>query len=135
MKKNPDKSCKIFEKWFSGSVGTKQNQTERLSQKQEPKHNQMFFEIRNQTQPKPKPKPKPDPNRTKSKRTGTVATLKYITEFVLLTKLFCCFLFTLILRICHFVFISISRTTVCDKIVLMALKLTFEIHDYIFKYK
>jgi hypothetical protein len=39
-----------FEKWFSGSVGTKQNRTERLSQKPEPNHNQMFFEIWNQTQ-------------------------------------------------------------------------------------
>jgi hypothetical protein len=76
-KKISEKCCKIFEKWFSGSVGTKQNQTERLSQKPEPNHNQMFFEIRNQTQPKP------DPNRTKPKRTGTVATLLHILPFFL----------------------------------------------------
>jgi hypothetical protein len=55
LKKILEKSCKIFEKWFSGSVGTNQNQTERLSQKPGPNHNQMFFEIRNQTQPKPDP--------------------------------------------------------------------------------
>ncbi len=56
-KKFQKKSCKIFE-WFSGSVGTKQNQTERLSQKAEPNHKQMFFEIRSQTKPKPEPNPK-----------------------------------------------------------------------------
>jgi hypothetical protein len=39
-KKNSEKSCKIFEKWFSGSVGTQQNQTERLSQKPEPNQTQ-----------------------------------------------------------------------------------------------
>ncbi len=38
---------------FSGSVGTKQNQTERLWQKPEPNHDQIFLEIQNQTQPKP----------------------------------------------------------------------------------
>jgi hypothetical protein len=42
MKKKLRKSCKIFQKWLSCSVGTKQHQTERLSQKPEPNHNQMF---------------------------------------------------------------------------------------------
>ncbi len=37
-----------FEKWFSDSVETNQNQTERLSQKPQPNHNKI------QTEPKPK---------------------------------------------------------------------------------
>jgi hypothetical protein len=69
LKKISEKSCKIFEKWFSGSVAIKQNRTERLPQKPKPNHNQIFFEIRNQTQPKP------DPNRTKPKELEPVATL------------------------------------------------------------
>jgi hypothetical protein len=54
LKKNSENSCKIFEKSLSGSVETKQNQTERYSQKPEPNHSQKFFEIRNQILPKPK---------------------------------------------------------------------------------
>ncbi len=41
--------------WFCQN---KAEPTETLSQKPEPNHNQMFFEIRNQTQPKPDPNPK-----------------------------------------------------------------------------
>jgi hypothetical protein len=48
LKKNSEKSCKILRKWFSGSVETNQNQTEKLSQKPQPNHNQI------QTEPKPK---------------------------------------------------------------------------------
>ncbi len=56
--KKIQKKIEKFEKWFSGSVGTKQNQTQIVA-KPEPNHNQMFFEFGT----------KPDPNRTEPKRT------------------------------------------------------------------